>query len=71
MSKKIEKAKVIIEGMFGDTRVEVIYEGSEKYEVLFSFYPDEIMFSESELIGLTREEALALKGKKDRAYLTA
>lgn len=40
-------------------------------ETLFSFYPDEISFTESEFIGLTEEEARRLKGKKDHAYLTS
>ena len=36
---------------------------------LFSFYPDEIRFDEGELIGLTEFEALALRQRKDVAYL--
>ncbi len=36
---------------------------------LFSFYPDEIRFTEREFIGLTEQEAHNLKGKKDRDYL--
>ena len=36
---------------------------------LFGYYPDELTFAESEFIGLTREEALALFTKKDVAYL--
>jgi len=40
-----------------------------KEQMLFSFYPDEISFSASEFVGLTLDEARALKGKKDRAYL--
>jgi hypothetical protein len=42
-------------------------DGSKK--TLFSFYPDEISFTESEFIGLTEEQARELKGKKDRTYL--
>lgn len=38
-------------------------------EVLFDFYFDEITFSEKELIGLTKDQALALRQKKDIAYL--
>jgi hypothetical protein len=41
--------------------------GSEEF--LFDFYPDEIMFSENEFIGLTIEESRHLKFKKDRNYL--
>lgn len=36
---------------------------------LFSFYPDEIDFTEAELIGLTMREAKELKRRKDVAYL--
>ena len=39
-------------------------------EELFSFYPDEITFQESEFIGLTANEARELRHKKDVAYLT-
>ena len=38
-------------------------------ESLFEFYPDEISFSESEFTGLTREEAMKLRHKKDVNYL--
>jgi len=43
--------------------------GTEQF--LFSFYPDEISFDPSELIGLTLDEARALKLQKDKAYLQA
>jgi hypothetical protein len=36
---------------------------------LFRFYPDEIQFSENELVGLTEKEAKELRTKKDIAYL--
>jgi len=49
-------------------KVHVTFEdGSEKD--LFSFYPDEITFSEGELIGLTEQEAYDLRNKKDISYL--
>jgi hypothetical protein len=38
-------------------------------EDLFSFYPDEIMFGEGELIGLTEQEAHDLRQRKDAAFL--
>jgi hypothetical protein len=38
-------------------------------ETLFTFYPDELSFSESEFIGLTREQAMSLRHRKDVAYL--
>lgn len=49
-------------------KVIVAFENGEVKE-LFSFYPDEISFSESEFIGLTEEEARALRCEKDIAYL--
>jgi hypothetical protein len=36
---------------------------------LFSYLPDEISFLPSEFIGLTEDEARALKAKKDTVYL--
>ena len=38
-------------------------------QVLFSFYPDELQFSEDEVIGLTEVDAQALFTQKDVAYL--
>ena len=40
-----------------------------KEETLFSFYPDELSFSEREFIGLTRDQAMNLRHRKDVAYL--
>jgi hypothetical protein len=40
-------------------------------KTLFSFYPDEIRFDECELIGLTEDQAHALRHRKDVAYLRA
>lgn len=42
-------------------------DGTEK--LIFWYYPDEISFRPEEFIGLTEEEALSLKTKKDVAYL--
>ena len=41
--------------------------GQEK--VLFEFYPDELMFKESEFIGLTEESALRLRFERDKSYI--
>jgi hypothetical protein len=38
-------------------------------EELFSYYSDEIQFCETELVGLTSDEARALRHKKDVEYL--
>jgi hypothetical protein len=42
-------------------------DGSTK--ILFSYYPDEISFTESEFIGLDEEQAHQLRTKKDISYL--
>jgi len=57
------------EGLFDDMpTVAVKFEdGTEK--VLFEFYPDEIMFSAPEFVGLTEREAHELFAKKDIAYI--
>ena len=57
------------QGMF-DPMPEVIAtfeDGTRKS--LFSFFPDEVSFRASELVGLTEEEAHSLFQKKDTAYL--
>jgi len=36
---------------------------------LFSFYPDEIMFDEGELVGMTEAEARELRQQKDARFL--
>jgi hypothetical protein len=57
------------EGMF-DPLPEVIAtfeDGSSKS--LFTFYPDEISFQESEFVGLTEEEAHRLFQQKDTDHL--
>lgn len=36
---------------------------------IFEYYPDELQFNNSELIGLTVQQALSLRSKKDIAYL--
>ena len=43
--------------------------GDEDYTSLFSYYPDEISFSESEFIGKTVAQAKALRHERDVAYL--
>ena len=59
------------EGMF-DPMPEVVatFEDGTK-KSLFSFYPDEVSFRESEFVGLTEEDAHSLFLQKDRAYLRA
>jgi hypothetical protein len=56
---------------FSDFRLPKVTATFESGEVkgLFSFYPDELSFEESEFIGLTECEAHKLFTKKDVAYL--
>jgi len=49
-------------------QVWITYEDG-KEEMLFDYYPDEISFTPSEFVGLTRSEGIHLKFKKDKAYL--
>lgn len=72
---KINKATVgpmprpMPEGMFDPMpKVSVEYEDGSK-EDLFEFYPDEISFRESEIVGKTRKEVFALRQQKDARYL--
>mgnify|MGYP007062853233 CR=1 FL=1 len=51
-------------------KVTVTFEDGSKKE-LFTFYPDELSFSEAEFVGLTETEAYALRHRKDVAYLRA
>ena len=39
------------------------------HERLFTFYPDEITFTENDLVGLTRDQALQLYHKRNVEYL--
>lgn len=57
------------EGLFDDMpKVKATFDNGET-EVLFTFYPDELSFTESEFIGKTKEEALDLRHKKDVEYI--
>ncbi len=67
MSNTIKSAVVgpMPKGLFDSMpKVTATFEdGTSK--VLFEFYPDEISFAPEEFVGLTEEEACALKGQKD------
>lgn len=55
---------------FGSTAlVHVMVEGALAEVPLFSYFHDEISFTEAELIGLTVDLAHDLRHKKDVAYL--
>jgi hypothetical protein len=57
------------EGML-DPMPEVVVrvDGGEE-RTLFSYYPDELSFRAAEFVGLTVDEALALRHRRDVAYL--
>ncbi len=50
-------------------QVWVTYENEEEEEMLFDYYPDEISFTPGEFVGLTRDQALRLRHRKDVEYL--
>ncbi|MSW53419.1 MAG: hypothetical protein F2817_21335 [Actinobacteria bacterium] len=57
------------EGMFDPMpEIHVTLEDASE-EFLFSYYPDEISFTEQELVGLTLDEAKNLKRNKDYRYM--
>jgi hypothetical protein len=55
-------------GFPGPSAVHVVFENGEPC-FLFSYYNDELTFTESELIGMTGHEALKLRRDRDVAYL--
>lgn len=68
---KVVKADVgkMPESMFDSMpKITVTFDDDSTKE-LFSYYPDEITFSESELIGKTEKEIRTLKRQKDVNYL--
>jgi len=69
---KIKSARITkMPKKMGDKMPEVyVILTNGKEEFLFTYYPDEISFTEKEFIGLTIDEARHLKFIKDKAYLT-
>lgn len=71
MSRLIASARITpLPGKIGDPLPEVwvtFEDGSE--EMIFTYYPDEIRFAESDFVGLTEDEARTLKFGRDRSYL--
>lgn len=68
---KIVKARITaLPKQLGDPRPEVWVTLSDETEkMLFTYYPDEISFLESDFLGLTEAEARLLKFGRDRAFL--
>ena len=70
--RKIVECKIISgSSIFDCPEVFGKYSEADDFESLFTYYPDEISFSNQEFIGLTAEEARNLKFSKDKAYLQA
>jgi hypothetical protein len=66
---KIIKARIHQgRGFFEAPQVFVTLEDGSEHS-LFTYYPDEISFRESEFAGITVAQARRLKFEKDRAYL--
>lgn len=61
-----EQPKSLFDAM---PQVWVTYENEEEEEMLFDYYPDEISFTPGEFVGLTRDQALRLRHRKDVEYL--
>lgn len=68
---KIKSARITeMPKKFGDPMPDVYATVDSGEEVhLFWYYPDELSFTPEEFVGLTVDEARALKHKKDVAYL--
>ncbi len=47
----------------------IVTDSTGRETMIFSYYPDEISFTEVEFVGLTLDEARRLKSAKDRVYL--
>ena len=57
------------QGMFDPIPEVKVWLSNGEVLTLFSFYPDEITITESELIGLTVDQAKRMKFEKDRRFL--
>lgn len=75
MAQKIVKARIekgsttrFTDPYFGQGRVFATLEGGSE-EFLFTYYLDELSFTEEELVGKTVEEARQLRHQRDVAYL--
>ena len=66
MAKKIVTC-TIVEGRWTN-EIHAEFDDGSKGKAL-EYYPDEISFETSELVGLTEDQAYELKRKKDIAYI--
>jgi len=67
-AETIHRAKVEPSLKAGKSKVTVLTRRGEE-KILFSFFADEISFTEDELVGITCSEAHSLFNKKDIAYI--
>lgn len=68
MELKIVDCQIIEGGKWEENHVHVWFEDGT-HEKIFSYFPDELCFTTSEFIGLTKGQALDLRHQKDVAYL--
>ena len=68
-SATITDAQVVMPSGYGQARVEVKTEDHDAFEVLFSYYHDELSFYPTEFIGLSVSDGHDLFTRKDIAYL--
>ena len=67
MERKIVKCR-FVHAHWEESKIYVEYnDGTEG--LLMTYYPDELLFTEAELIGLSVEQAFNLMREKDIAYL--
>jgi hypothetical protein len=71
MKMKIKSASISAQpkSMFDPMPVVTVTLEDDTIKTLFSYYPDEISFTESEFVGLTTKEANQLKQSKDTKFL--
>jgi hypothetical protein len=69
LTVKLKKERPFPEAPFHRIAVEVTTTDNPEKQTIFTYYPDEISFTQNELIGLTISEAQQLKMQKDIEYL--
>jgi hypothetical protein len=57
------------DGMFDPMPTVRVQFNNGEEKTLFEFFPDEISFSESEVVGLTEESAYRLRFDKDKKFI--
>jgi hypothetical protein len=72
LNKKIIKCRItpMPKSLFDPMpQIFVVLEGEENEQLLLTYYPDEISFTESEILGKTVEECRTLHFQKDKSFL--